>query len=789
MRNIWMLARANLRKNKGQTFGMILLVLLAVMFLNIGIVMYFGVGDFFDTRAEGLNAPHFITLQSKTPPSNAQLDFIRQYPGVVAVESESVLVGLADVHGMDMPFSGVVIITSGDVSRQMNPLTTIADTLPLENDAAYLPHSLFLHLGYNIGDRLSINFTGETLYFTVAGSTEEIVLDGMVDMIWRIQISNEKFAQLQIQFPQTNFTMLSARMENKDDTILLSTAYMMTFLWTEYKDLTMLGTAAIIIPYTIELARSGRTFIPTIIAAIITAFAFILLIVGMVVTRFRIANSIEEGMVNVGTLKAMGYRNYQIIASIIVQFSFVVLIGGLMGVVLSGVLLPVLTQIFEPMLGLPWNPGFNAGVMLFSLMAVLLIVLLFSLISAWRVHKLYPIAALRGGIATHNFKKNPMPLDKSRGPLIFQLALKNLIQSKKQFGMLTLIIAGVTLASVTGITIHYNLNVNMDTFVPLIGGELAVSDIIVSITDTEEGPGFTDRMQAHPDVDQIFGFETSLIFVEGVTVMNEVFEDFSHLLGHSLVDGRFPRHDNEIALGENALYAIGKNMGDWVVVESGGNAEEFLVTGIIQQFQFNGIISMMNLQALQRLRPNAALQSFVVVLAQGTDETLFTTVIREAESNLILEAIPFAAMVAEGLDTMGAMFTIVTIVILSAVAGVVIMVLFLVIKTTILRKRRELGIQKALGFTTLRLMNQTAINLTPAIFLGVIIGALGGYLTFNPLFTALSSGMGISQANFIIPIDWTLFICVAVLLLAYVVSMLISWRIRKISAYALVTEG
>ncbi|MCL2200252.1 MAG: ABC transporter permease [Defluviitaleaceae bacterium] len=788
MRNIWMLSRANLRKNKGQTFGMILLVLLAVMFLNIGIVMYFGVGDFFDTRTEELNAPHFITLQSKTPPSNAQLDFIRQYPGVASVESESVLVGLGDIYGEDTSFSGVIIIASADAPRQMNPLTTVATPLYLESDAIYLPHSLYLHLGHSIGDRLKFNFMGETLYFTIAGSTEEIMFDSMMEMLWRVQVSGARFVELQELLPQNEFTMLSARMENIEDTLLFTTAYMSAFFGTAYNDLAILGVNALNFPFSIGFARDGRTFIPTIIAAIMTAFAIILLIIGMIVTRFRIANSIEEGMTNVGTLKAMGYRNYQIISSIMVQFSFIVLIGGLAGVVFAGGLLPVLTQISEPMLGLPWNPGFNVWAMLLSLAVVLLTVLLFSLLSSWRVHKLYPIIALRGGISTHSFKKNPMPLDKRGGSLTFQLALKNLIQSKKQAVMLTLIIAGVTLASITGIALHYNLNVNMDTFVPLIGGELAVSDLVVTLNDAEEAFGFVERMQAHTSVEEIFGFQTTFLFVDEIIVMTEVFKDFSHLLGHSLIDGRFPLHDNEIVLGANALSAIGKEMGDWVTVESGGNAEQFLITGIVQQFQFNGIIGMTNLAGLQRVQPHAAFLDYVLVLTEGTDEAIFSAAMREAEGAILLEVLSFAAAVAESLDMMGTMFSMVAAIILAAVSGVVIMVLFLVIKTTILRKRRELGIQKALGFTTLRLMNQTSVNLTPAIFLGVILGAVGGHLTFNPLFTALTSGMGITQADLIIPVNRTLLICVALLILAYTVSMLISWKIRKISAYALVTE-
>jgi putative ABC transport system permease protein len=71
--------------------------------------------------------------------------------------------------------------------------------------------------------------------------------------------------------------------------------------------------------------------------------------------------------------------------------------------------------------------------------------------------------------------------------------------------------------------------------------------------------------------------------------------------------------------------------------------------------------------------------------------------------------------------------------------------------------------------------------------LGVVIGAIGGYIGFNPIFVAMVRGMGISQADMFVPVAWVVMISVGLVALAYAVSMLIAGRIRKISAYGLVT--
>jgi putative ABC transport system permease protein len=106
----------------------------------------------------------------------------------------------------------------------------------------------------------------------------------------------------------------------------------------------------------------------------------------------------------------------------------------------------------------------------------------------------------------------------------------------------------------------------------------------------------------------------------------------------------------------------------------------------------------------------------------------------------------------------------------------------------ILRRRRELGIQKALGFTTLQLMNQFALYFIPVIAAGVVAGGLLGIFGFNAIFVALTRGMGIMTASMPAPVLLTIATCAGLVVLSYAFALLIASRIRRISAYALVSE-
>ena len=358
-------------------------------------------------------------------------------------------------------------------------------------------------------------------------------------------------------------------------------------------------------------------------------------------------------------------------------------------------------------------------------------------------------------------------------PLAFQLALKQLLQAKRQALMICAIIAGVTFASVMGIAAYYNMSVDMTSFVHTIAGDM--SDVLFVLDSPDEGEGFVERMSDRPEVESIFGTQSIMLSVDGNMILTTIVEDFSYLEGHSLVDGRFPIHDNEIAVAVPVLNIIGKGLGDWVTIVSGEDAHEYLVTGTVQNVQFNGLVGSLSLDGLRQVQPDFDFFAYSVNLAYGVDAAHFIETIQVAERDVLLNVVFFQGQVDAQLGMLSDIFTIVSTIIISVVAAIVVLVLYLVIKTTILRRRRELGIQKALGYTTFQLMNQIALNLTPTIFIGVIVGAIAGYYSFNPIFVAMLSDMGIVQANMILPIAWVVMLCIAVVLISYTVSMLISW--------------
>jgi putative ABC transport system permease protein len=129
-----------------------------------------------------------------------------------------------------------------------------------------------------------------------------------------------------------------------------------------------------------------------------------------------------------------------------------------------------------------------------------------------------------------------------------------------------------------------------------------------------------------------------------------------------------------------------------------------------------------------------------------------------------------------------------TIIISLITALVIAFILLMVVRTLVLRRKKELGIQKAVGFTTFQLMNQIAGSFVPVGIFGAVAGSVTGCLTMNDCIGLLFGSFGIMKADFIIPIPIIVTASVLICLLIYVVSMFVSARIRRLSPYSLFTE-
>lgn len=770
-----LLAKGNVRKVKGQMAILAILFLVASMLLVIGLSVMIGFGPRFDELSEELNTSETVFMMPERSFTPEVETLFYEYSTEFEVHSGIQL--LSEITWNDDKLLQIINIHNMEDSRNLSQWKLVGEQLSLEHNSIYVPYMLHHSAGYNLGDVITLITEGQTIYFTIAGFVENIWSSTWINP--RIYVSPNLFEELYLDFQEHRGAYIYANgighVQNFQHMLSQETGISnMAFDPTYWLTTNILSEV-----------RNDRTGMATMVSVLMVVFTLIISIVSILVIRFRIKNTIEEDMPNIGSLMSVGYTSHQITGSFVVQYVSIVFFAVVAGILPGVLFLPLISRyVLAALSGIHWQSGFMFIPVIVTISSLTLLVLIFTRLSAGSVRRVTPVMALRGGIKTHSFKRNPLPLSTSPFTLNASLAFESVLQEIRQSTMMFFIMLAVSLTAIIALLIFYNSSVNLTTFEQVPGIER--QNALIIFTPNQDNRPFQVEVNTHENVrDSQFYYQSNTI-VSGVFSGLSVMEDYNRRVTQNIVNGIFPRYDNEIALTWLLSEELNVSIGDLVYL--GEEEISFLVTGIATGFELGPFGAYLTFDGLRKISPDTVYTWLAVYLYPGTDASVFAEEMENQFADYIFFTIDIDEQFAQGVGGFSGIMSLVGIVIIVLSAFIILMVLYFVISSTIVRKHRELGIKKAIGYTTSNLMIQMSLTFSFPILLGTATGTLLGILTLNPIMTMGMRPMGVMQANFIINVPWAIIGGIVIAVLAYTVSLLVTWRIRKISAYQLITE-
>jgi len=541
-----------------------------------------------------------------------------------------------------------------------------------------------------------------------------------------------------------------------------------------------------ILSLNLSMIKAARSMMATMIAVIFVSFAAIIVIVCLLVVRFSIGNSIDDDMTKIGSLKAIGYTSKQIISSIVLQFSLIALVGTIIGISATYLTIPLLSDSFSKQSALLWEQGFDFGISLFTLFFINIIVILISILTSRRIYKLDPIIALRGGIVSHNFRKNYIPLEKSKLNLTFSLSLKSTFNRIKQTVLITIISIAISFAGAFAVVMYYNTNVDTKAFKETPGSE--VSDISAVLAPGNDSEVFLNEILNFPEVRKAQYIDNVNVIIEDIEALSYVMDDYSARETITLYEGRYPIHNNEIVINGYLAEMLGKNIGDEIVVKYGDRSANYIITGFNQGSNMLGMNVSLTTGAFKKILPSHQQSNIYIYLKDGINLDDFINRLETLYSEELTGIIPFERYMEEGASSYYEIVSQIGITILLITFVIIVLVLYFVITASIIQNKKALGIQKALGFNTIQLMNQMSLSFLFPVIIGAIIGCILGITLTTPILSIVQRSMGIMKSNFIITPLWIILLGVGFIIVSYISSLLITLRIKNISTYSLITE-
>ncbi|MDR0593305.1 MAG: hypothetical protein LBG60_08660 [Bifidobacteriaceae bacterium] len=792
MRRTLLLTRASLRRRRGQTAILVAFIALAAAVLTLGLVVGLRYAASHDQAAARANAPDLSVLEHNTVYDPDHLARIADRADTVACETEAVFASGAKAAFGDGQgqLTMIAMFVDAAASRSMDLIEVRPGALQLEDGDVYLPYYFAVAGGYQIGDTFDAARGEDRIVLTVAGFTDEAVFGSPLYQWYRLPVSAGTLAQLADRFPDGRATLITAQFADRDEAGRIAADYASTVLEGDQAGLDAVASGAAALEVADwETMRRGRVFFAGLLVAILLAFALAVGLVALVMVRFRIVADIDEATADFGALGALGYTSGQIAAGTLLGVAAVVGAGAAAGVLLGHAALPTVAEALSAQSALTWRPGFDwaaAGICLGGIVGAALIV---GSWACWRLRRLTPLTALRGGLETHDFKRDRLPLRRLRARLPWALALKAGLRVPAQLVTIALVVAPTAFMATAALGAYENTAVRKDNFWRTVGGE--VPDVVVEVADPVEAPGALAEIEALGEVRQALEYSNTLqLRLNGELTQGLATADFSKFEGSLLYRGRFPIHPNEVAISARHAELLGLGVGDEVRLAAAGDDAAYLVTGLVQTLNENGLIVTATSAGLERIWPDRPWTFIGVYLRDQAGAEDFT---RRLEAGgligpALLGALNLRQMAEVQLGVYGSIMAALAAAMLVIAAAVTTLVLVGVLGAAVRRQRPAFGVQRALGFTTGQLVRQVAATYWPAAAAGVALGCAAGWALFPSLMGAMFRSLGIYSVNMAASGLATAALAAGLAAFALAVTLALAAAVRRASAYALVSE-
>lgn len=778
MKNGFLLARSNLRAAKGQTASIAVLILLAALMLNLWLMLSMDYKQNFDRCHDWLNAEH-VTLAVDSH-SSSMRSFLSKTLKKDSRTSEFSL-------DSSMHMAGTFLYNKGEINSDFVFLEKEAAlSLPVGRpeilEDSLLQSGVYVPVLYKsddiaIGKTIEISIGGREVSYRICGFFNSVMAGSHNCSISEFLLTKDKYRELEASGYAPKSILCSVRLKDKTESADYE-AELKNALSSQYPGLQTASNSY-------ALVSQSRYISQMICSGIMSAMAFFILLIALVVIASNIAHYIQENMKKLGTLKAIGYTSHQLIASLFIQFLGISLIAALAGTGISYCLFPFINNMMTAQTGIPYEVGFLP--LPFCLTFVILSgAIAFAVwLSSRRITKIEPITALRQGLHTHNFKRNRISLEKTGAPLCLALALKTTLSSAKHNITVCITMLVLSLIVVFSGLMTENMLRDMTPFLNLIVGETA--DSCISVNEEIESD-FLHEMKADPRVQKIYLYTNLKVRHKGgLELMATVCDDFSEVNNPDVVfEGRFPKFDNEIALA--AKYAREQNLkiGNEITLTAEGKEASYIISGFTQLSNHLGKDCILTRAGYERLG-NLQNASYYLNLTEGTDIDDFNEDIKAQSANQITTTINIDAAITGSGAVYLSLMKIIVIAILILSAIIIVFVLYLLVRTMLGSKKRDYGILKALGFTTRQLILQTALSFMPAVILSTIIGITVCSFIINPLTALFLGSIGIVKSTFVVPVGFITAAGAGLILFAFAAACLLSLKIRRISPKALLT--
>lgn len=779
MEKDFILAGAHLRKNRGTSAGLVALMIIASMLLSVSLLVLTDAYPVAQREAERLDSGDgFFRITENMEGIDDELidqvladDTVRHY----SMRCLNYITGVPYANGTIT--NNIQICDRSAFAKEMANSEIVTEDASITSDYIYLPYQFYTGGGFEIGDMFSFEIQGNTYDLTVRGFLTTPYFGCNNSGSYEFVVDDDTYERM-TSVEGASYCMLvfyELRDGVKNSSFAIRTG----------NRIIAASPLAAVSNQSIENNINNRTFMSMIIIiAFLIVTAIVLLVVILMLVK-TIINYIRENMKTLGILKAIGYTSADIRISLLILFAVLSMASAVIGVICSYLLMPVVSDIVVSQMGIPYKVSFKILPSVAAFIFLIVFTVAITLFALRRIRTIEPIVALRDGTESHSFRKNHVRLDRTSFGLDIALALKTMFFNMWQNVITFFIVVVMVFMCVLGVLMYQNFSVN-----PKV--EMLCFEVCTGLAafDWETKEDAKEFLEDTPGVTNV----RSMINIymccgDEDRLLTYVIDNINKLDNKNVCyEGRLPNYDNEVVISGKFAREYDLQIGDTIELTYGDGKFSYLITGFIQTTNNDGKEAFMSEAAASRLVDLTYAPAYYYFDCEENSEESAESVLTRCENEYgdhMISKMNFYKTVNGSLAGFRSIAALMLI-LLCAVSGVVILlVLFLLIKSLIFNKRKDYGIYKAIGYTSNNLVLQTALSFMPAIISAVAVSSVLSYHLANPFMNIIMGSFGIVKCDFFIPVAGVVAVAVGITVISFLFAILESRRIRKIEAYSM----
>jgi putative ABC transport system permease protein len=454
---------------------------------------------------------------------------------------------------------------------------------------------------------------------------------------------------------------------------------------------------------------------------------------------FIIANAVGGQVLSqtrdTGILKAVGFTPGQVTLGLLAQNLALSLAGGVIGIGVGLLAAPFFLERTADVLGVAASPAFNPALQAITLVAVALIVGLFTLWPAWRAGRVPAVKALNAGNDDVRVRPSRLAQAAARlgAPRVAVIGLKDLSRRPVRTAMTIAAIALAVVTATFSLGIEATFEATKEDFT-VIGGppfDLGVDRDALPDADARR------ILDARPEVQSyhvVYNYDGSS---DGQGFMLKGFEGDLNNPRWAMRGGRMPEAAGEAAVSTRMASVFGLEVGDEF---------EFLIGGLArrQSMKVRVVGELVYIEGSSlfvthdTLPPDFGPTDYNIVTKPGTDNRQFAQALI-AESGGYFDP----QVLDDQIGDIQAQFRSVLVGLNAVLFGIAGLNLLSSVLLSIRERRRDFAILKTIGFTPGQVAASVFAGSVALAGAAVIIGIPLGLVASRVMFDLLSSAAGI----------------------------------------------